>query len=336
MARATEAIALAAALLTCGVASAAERVLDRVVAVVNDDVIALSELYEVGSDYVAESCPAPVDAKCRADMELEILEALIRGELQRDELVRLGSDVSEDEISRQIDEMVLQYGFADRAAFRAEIEAQGASWESYRKHQIEAQLRTARFQQVVLQGRVTVSEDEIRDAYQRAARSPDAPMVARIQAFGYRVPDPSPDVLAAKVQELHDVLVQVRAGERTWTEVAAAWDTAQVGGAFEGHPFRREELQDALAIAAFDTEVGTYAEPVLVGDILFGVHVLSRERGTIELPPFDAVRDSLEQQLFMQKLELAAEEWYQAARRRAAIRVLLTPSTPAPAPAATP
>lgn len=327
-------------LTVLGSAHAAEAVLDRIAAVVNDDVIALSEIYNLGSDFIAEACPPPADARCVAGKEREVLDALLGEALQRQELQRLKMDVTDSEVDAQIQQILVEYGFDDRAAFRDEVERQGLSWEDYRRLQVEAPLRQQRFQESVLRGRVTVSDDEVQDAYQRAVRTADGPEVARIEAFGYRLPDSDPDVLAAKVQALRAALADVRAGLRAWADLAATWDTAGVGPAFKAGAFKRGDLADALSSAAFDTVVGGYSEPVIANGVLYAVHVVARDKGPADVAPLDDVRDALMQQLFEQKMAHAAEEWFEAAKRRAAIRILLdeAPVAPAPAPepAATP
>ncbi len=317
-----------------GSAHGAEGVLDRVAAVVNDDVIALSEIYELGSDFIKEGCPNAADAPCHAAKEREVLDALLRETLERQELQRLKMDVTPGEVDQQIQQILVQYGFADRDAFRDEVERQGLSWADYRRLQVEGPLRQQRFQESVLRGRVTVSDDEVKDAYQRAVRTTDGPEVARIEAFGYRLPDPNPDVLAAKVVALRAALADVRAGARTWADLASTWDTAGVGPAFQNGSFKKGDLADPLSSAAFDTAVGDYSEPVIVNGVLYAVHVLGREKAAPDVAPLDAVRDQLMQQLFEKKMAAAAEEWFEAAKRRAAIRILLDDapaSTDAPA-----
>ena len=68
--------------------------IDRVAAVVNDEVITLSDVYDIGSDYIASAQP-----NIRA-AEIEVLDSLIMRKLIEQEVVRLGQDVTEEELIR--------------------------------------------------------------------------------------------------------------------------------------------------------------------------------------------------------------------------------------------
>ena len=66
--------------------------IDRVAAVVNNEVITLSDVYNIGADYIASAQPKVRQA------ELEVLDSLILRKLVEQEIVRLGQDVTEEEL----------------------------------------------------------------------------------------------------------------------------------------------------------------------------------------------------------------------------------------------
>src|SRR5690606_14701259 len=72
--------------------------LDRVAAIVNEDVIALSELYDFAGDVIEQECLPPAVEICRREVLGDALDTLVRRALQRQELERLKSDATEDEI----------------------------------------------------------------------------------------------------------------------------------------------------------------------------------------------------------------------------------------------
>ena len=65
-------------------------VVERVAAVVNDEVIALSEIYEIGGEYIAEALSQDTEEETRRRAELEVLEELVSQELMVQEMLRLG------------------------------------------------------------------------------------------------------------------------------------------------------------------------------------------------------------------------------------------------------
>ena len=66
---------LSSCLLWIGAAQAAFT--DGIAAIVNDEVIAVSEVYELGGEFIVQRCPG-VDAACAHKAELEILDTLIQ------------------------------------------------------------------------------------------------------------------------------------------------------------------------------------------------------------------------------------------------------------------
>lgn len=311
------------ALALCSTAAAAEKVIDRVAAVVNDDVIALSEIYEVGSEEIARRCPFQGEA-CVLEAETAVLDALVDRTLQRQELQRLGMDLSPQEVEAAIDDVVLTYGFPDRDALRAEVEGRGFSWQTYRSLQIEGPMRERKFMEVVLRNRVTISQDEVQDAYQRLVRGLVPPPIARIDAAGRRVDAAGgPDALPLLLAEARTLAERVRAGALDWSTAQAQWDTAGVGPAFAGVRFERGDLADALAQAAFDHAPGTVPEPVIVNGMVLLVRVAEHGVGELDVRSFEDAKDELTEQVFMTKVGEALDDWLVNARRRAAIKVRL-------------
>ena len=85
---------------------AAAATIDRVAAVVDNDVLTLSEVYELGGDYIEQaSASSGGDPKVRRELELEVLDTLILRRLISQEMVRLGMDVTEEELERSIDDI---------------------------------------------------------------------------------------------------------------------------------------------------------------------------------------------------------------------------------------
>ena len=311
-------------------AVAAERVADRIVAVVGDEVIALSEVYEAAGGPIDAACPDPMDRACRAAHEPEILDELIRRELMRQELVELGVDVGQAEVERTVQQMVAEFGFADREGLRADVESRGLSWERFQSQQVLPFVRERQFAQVVLRHRVGVSRDEAFDLYQRRIREVEAPQIAYFEALAYRLPaDVDAQGKADAVQELRAALAEVRAGERTWDDVVATYDTGGIVEVTRGKGFAEGELMPVLADLAFDTEIGDVGGPRLDGTVLYAARVDRREAGEIEAPPFEEVEAQLMEAVFQQKVERVADVWYQQARRRASIRILVEDARPA-------
>lgn len=299
----------------------ADAVVERVAAIVDDEVIALSEVYELGGEFIDEECKAPFGReRCVQRIELEVLDALIKRALVRRELTRLKINVGAEELDQTIDSIVRDYGMADRNALRAEVERSGVRWETYRQ-QIQEQLQVQRFQQRVLAPRVSVLDEEVLDAYQRTARGERTPVVT-LDALGVVLP-PDADAMAAALEQVRALIGALNAGEQDWAEARELYDGAGLSAALSGQPYKRGALTPQIDAVVFEAPLGTFLEPIRVGNVAMVVRVNTREFVAGEVKPFDEVAPVIKNQLFQRKLEDAEEEWYQRARREAAVIVKL-------------
>jgi peptidyl-prolyl cis-trans isomerase SurA len=301
----------------------AEGVVDRIAAVVNDDVVTLSDIYDLGSNAIDEACPLTSEPSCRQQLESQVLDALIRRALMRQELMRLEYDVGSADVDAAIQQILREYNLSDRDTLRGEVERGGMPWDTYREQLME-QLRVQRFQELVLRSRVSISEEEIRDVYQRRIREIEAPEVTELSAFGFVLPrDVSIDERVKFISEFSALFAAVRSGARTWESVVEEYDTANLARLFEGQSFSREDLNESLATVAFSTPPGGIAEPVLANNIVYGAKVLSRGAGDMEVPDFESIQGELQQAVFRDKLQDAEDEWFEVAKRQAAMKILL-------------
>lgn len=315
-------------LLVLGLAGpASAATVDRVAAVVDDDVVALSEIYDLGGDFIDERCSQPGSgASCRTEAELEVLDALIQRALIRRELVRLTLDVNSQDIDRAIDTMVRQYGMTDRDQLKQELSLQGISWEDYRE-QLAEQLRQMKFSENVLRPRISVSDNEVRDLYQRTARDFAAPTQAELEAFALAIPPGSDEAArAAVLEEARAVVAALRAGEREWLATVKELDVGPYAER-EGKmgTFAKGELAPDLDAAVWATEAGGFAEPVVLGDAVVVVKVAAKSASAVL--PYEQVEGQLREQIYQSKIEEELEQWYQQARRQAAVKVMLGDGT---------
>ena len=118
---------------------------DRVVAVVNDDVILLSELQEAIKPYVQRlsglNYPPEKAAQMRFKIREDILDQLIDRQLTDQEVRRLGLSVEAAEIDSAI-ERIKQTNFLTDETLREAIAKQGYSLAEYRSNVSQQILRS--------------------------------------------------------------------------------------------------------------------------------------------------------------------------------------------------
>ncbi len=311
------------ALLVLLAAARAGDLVDRIAAVVDDQPLALSEVYDLGGTFVSERCPTP-EPKCVREAELEILDALIKRELIRAELADLDLAVGGTDVDQAIDRIVAQYQMQDRQALRAEVEGQGMRWDTYRD-QISEQLATQRFQGRVLAPRVSITDDELLAVYQKTA-GPSEALEVKLQALGISIPmTATPEQITAMEAQAATVVADLNTDRLAWPDAIRDFDAAHLADVFGNRTWREGQLVPQLDKLAFAAPLDVAQPPVRINNLIVVFEVDTRELGKSDAsgPAFDDVKAKIQEQVFSAKLADAEEEWYQIARRQASVQILL-------------
>ena len=303
-------------------ATAHAAMLDRIAAVVNEEPIALSELYDLGGEYIKNACPEQTEGPCIVAAETEVLDAVLERVLVRQTLEKLDLDVSGAEVDRGIDTMVEQYGVVDRAALREGFESQGVSWDTVRE-QISDEIRMMKFQENVIRPRITVTDNDIEDMYQRMTR--DVATAPEVELAAFSVPVPEGADRAALKAEIDVLVDEINAGKRDWLATVKEKD----GGKFAPKDgamgtFKVTDLAKPLAAVVTATPPGQAAHAIDVGAELLVLKVVSTGSKPSGVKPLEEVREQLVGEVYQQKGEAEMDTWYATAKRDATIRVLLT------------
>ncbi len=153
---------LVSAVLLCAAASqAAREVVDRVAAVIEDEVITLRELDDKAAPYLTQ-LEGLKDPEKRAErkkeiyrqvLDIEIGERMVARELEKNR-ERLG--VTEQDVDRAVEE-VLKLNNITRDQLQAALYGQGLTWTEYRKR-LREQIERARLIQFRVQGKVQIKD----------------------------------------------------------------------------------------------------------------------------------------------------------------------------------
>ncbi len=291
-------------------------VVDRVAAVVNDELITLSELYAYGATYVDQVVVAQGEP-ARSAAEREVLERLLERRLVQQEMRALKLDLLDQDIDRSIGDIAERNGM-DVDALRKEIERSGMAWDQYRSELGES-LRDMKFAQSVIRPRVTVTEDELRDAWLRTA--PAALSSVRIQALVLAVPGGASEAQRGEVVARARTLREQAQAGADFGALSREHDQGPFGAqGGEMGVFKAGELVDTLDAGIVATPVGEVSEPIVLGDAVYLLRVAERIGGATD---FASQRDQVADQVYASRLEDEQKRWFQEARRRAAIRILL-------------
>ncbi|MDO9019595.1 MAG: peptidylprolyl isomerase [Deltaproteobacteria bacterium] len=282
------------ALHLAGAGAWADEVLERVVCVVDDDAIFLSELERRARPFLV-GIPAGIPPRAHAAQRAEVLRTALDQRI--DELLfrraatRAHLTVTEADVDEFIGRLASERGATPEQVYAA-LQREGVSRAEYRTY-MESELLQLRVLQLRVRGRINVTEADLQQAYRRAVREAahrTVPTVAHVLIAVAE--DATPAQVEAARQRAERVAQLVRAGEDLRSLARQMSDDAESrenGGALGELPpgSLPEALDEAIALLA----LGGVTDPVR-GPA--GWHVIRlASRRALEPPPFVSVRERL-------------------------------------------
>ncbi|HEY8430685.1 MAG TPA: SurA N-terminal domain-containing protein [Sandaracinaceae bacterium] len=314
--KATALCVLLASLLGAG--SAKAEVIERVVAVVNDDAIFLSELRRRASPFLARAMAAPTETARMAAIEQlyrELLERMIQEELYVQAAERMQVTVTRAEVDRAIGNVMQQSRLSEEDFWEA-VRAQGFTPEQYRAD-VRRQLLRLKVLNQRARGRVNITEEQVRERYDMMiARQRRTLSYSVDQVF---VPVPS-GASATEVAAARTRAEQVRDAMHGASDFEQAM--ASVGGGSLG-TLNQGDLPEALEQVVLGLEVGEISRPVR-GPSGFHIFLLrDRQEGAANAPSYEQVRMRIYQEMMEEAMAHQEEIFLAELRRQAVIDVRL-------------
>jgi peptidyl-prolyl cis-trans isomerase SurA len=289
--------------ITAASAASAPVIVDRVVAVVNDEIITMSDLQREMQK-----------RKDITDQKL-MLEDMIDRKLQMDAAKRNGMAITDKELDEAVTDIMARNKM-DAKQFEVALARENLTPEQYRTEFREQMTMSRLFNKFVRSG-VSVDNTEIRTYYDKNAKLYSLPEEVKVRHLVVPVKEQasSAEVTAAR-EQAESLMARIRTGEdftRLIREYSGSPTAAQDGDL--GFLPRGTAIPEIEA-ATKDLKPGEYAGPVRVGD---GFHILRVEEVRTPVMPFEKVKDEIQKLLFEQKMENTYRTFLQTLRSDAHI-----------------
>ncbi len=321
--RACGAAAVGLSLLVAGgVARAEPELVDRVAAVVNEDVITLSDVYERAWPMMQrlqqEANPSGISESKRREILRAALDDLIADRLLAAEQKALNIEVSDQELEYAIDD-VRRQNTMDQRTFEQALMSQGQTMETYRDR-LRKDLAAMKLIGLKVRSKTKVSDEDVKAEYARRAKLDSADVEVRARHIVIQVPKGSDAAAEEEARQRALALAErARKGEdfvelaKNFSEGPSKEDGGDVGF------FKKGDMVAAFEKAAFALEVGGVSDPVRTP---FGWHVIKlEEKRAGPAKPFEQVREELKDRLFKEQMQRHTEAYVDELRRQAIIDV---------------
>ena len=298
-------------------------VVDRIAALVNGDVITLSEVEQIGGPLLEQvrqtSTPAEREEKLKK-ARLEVLGHLIESKLLEEEMKKKKIEVPERDVDAAINDVLKNSGFSENE-LRKFLAREGMTYSGYRQ-KVRDELGKMRLVSREIKSKIVIEEDELRKYYRENQAKFTDPLEVKIQQIFFPLPPNAPREEAAAVQdEARTVLEKSRKGE-DFADLAKKYSQgpeASEGGLLGW--FKHKELLPELEEAGFKLKIGEISELIRSPAGFHIIRVLERKGG--EPRPFAEVQYKIREEMSQDEAEKKFQEWVKDLRARAYIEIRL-------------
>jgi peptidyl-prolyl cis-trans isomerase SurA len=298
-------------------------IVDRIVAVVNDEIITHSELER----YRRTLYPGRSKENDWLSEELKFsrtrrqaLMALIDERLIDQEAERRHIKVTEEELEEAVESLKRQQGFSQSQLEQA-LAKENLTYENYRT-EIAKSLKRRKLVNQAVRSKIETTEKDLRDYYEAHLGDYTADESIRIShillPLAHNATNEKQEAVLSKAEE---ILTRIARGEdfvtlsNTYTKDNPGAKAGDLGY------FKRGELIPAIEKSAFSLEVGQIAGPIQTPQGLVLIKLTERTRS--KPTPFEETKEKVEQDYYMSELGQGYRQWVDKLKKKSFIEVKL-------------
>ena len=288
------------------------QVIDRIVAIVNNDIITLSELNKLTDPYKrkieASDQTESQKAELFKNVQKDALERLIDQALTRQEAVKYRIRVDKDDVDNAVENFKRMNGL-DQASLENALESQGISYENYRDR-IRQDILQSMIINRAIRSKVIITAGEIKAYYEANAK-----MFKGVPKFKLR------NILMDDEAAMAKVLDRIRKGE-SFSDLAK--DHSIASNAPEGGTLGIFDIQNftpSIRDAVKGLQPGQTSKIIGTGQGFQLIHV--DDIVMADGKSLEAARDQIHEILYKKQVEEKFKKWIKSLKENAHVKILL-------------
>ena len=317
-------ILLTIGILSIGVAAASDAMLvDRIVAVVNEDIITLYDLNLALQPYQAKikalNYSPEKEREAFFKLRAELLNQIIDEKLTDQAVKRNNIEVSEKEIDATIERIKAARSLTDED-IRAGIALQGLTMEGYRKAIKEQLLRSILVNREI-KSKIVITEDEIKKYYEAHREKYAGETKYHIWNIFIRsseVVDESAKELA--LGKMESIITKLNQGQAFESLAAQKPDSSMDPEGADLGLYRLDELSPQLQKTVKDMKAGDFS-PILKTDMGYQIIYVQKIIHTDAKSMAD-VKAEIQQTLYEDAVENRFQTWLKNLRKKSYIKII--------------
>jgi parvulin-like peptidyl-prolyl isomerase len=311
-------------LMIAAVIPVSGEVVDRIVAIVNDDVITLSELNNAFDPYMKRIEAGVAAGKDRDKVVDEgrttILNRMIDNKLIEQEAKKSGIVIKEDEVMGVIRDMLKSRKMEMPDLLQA-LSKDGMTFDGY-KQELKEQIQRQQLVRREIRSKLVVTDDEIGDYYRQHRDEYEGKEAIRIKQILLPVPPGTDQAIRERARELAESIIKkIKNGEpfdalvAQFSQGPATAAGGDIGFVEKGHMLPEVEK------VALNLEIGDVS-PVIESSQGFYIIQVVDKRGA-GLKPITEVRQEIQRKLEDEKAAKKFDQWVIDLRSKSLVDIKL-------------
>ncbi len=298
-------------------------VVDRIVALVNGEIITLSELDQMGKTYYdqvrKDSTAGDREEKMKKARE-EVLGHLIESRLLEEEMKKRKIEVPDRDVDATIQDVLKSSNLTENDMKKA-LAREGMTYSTYRQ-KVRDELGKMRLVSREIKSKIVIEDEVLREYYKKNQQKFTDPLEVKLQQIFFPVPEhASQEETAAVEKEARPILERARKGE-DFAELARKFSKGPEAGegGLLGY-FKHQELMPELEEAGFKLRPGEVSDLVRSPAGFHILRVLERKGG--EPRPFAEVQFKIREELSEAEAQRKFDQWMKELKSKAYIEIRL-------------
>lgn len=288
-------------------------VLNKIVAIVEDEVITLKELRERAS--ALAQLLGPSSAETDLTITMEALEDLIEEKLAEKKSKELGIKITDAELDETI-KRIRERNLMTEEELISNLRKSNMSWEDYRAH-IKRQLLREKLINQAVTSKVIITEESVRNYYEKNKAEFQSPESVRISAIFIPLDQDNPKPKLELAQEL---VRRLRTGEK-FEDIARQYSVGP--GKDSGGDlglFKVGELHPEVRKIVIAMKEGEVSNPFVAGNFVQILKV-NQKVGGLERS-FEEVKDLIREHLYQEELDKRFKKFVEELKSTSYVKVL--------------
>jgi peptidyl-prolyl cis-trans isomerase SurA len=309
-------IALALLTLPFSIASAETQHLDGVAAIVNKDIITVSELQNQMNLVKSQLKHNKVATPSPAALKKQVLNHLIDVKLQLQAAERFGVTVSNADLNKAV-RSVAKRNHLTMTQLRAKVIESGLTYPAYREN-LRKEITLARLQREAVGNNIKITRQQLDDFVKGYQRYNNRNTLFHVQNILIALPEaPTPQQIQTARAEAQKVIAQLAKGDDfSKVAVAKSGDTFALKGGDLG--WRHiTQLPDAFARHVTSMKAGQVSKPIRTPNGFHIIKLVGEKAGAKQA----LNRAQLKNLLYQRQVSEKAQDWVQKLRSHAYIKI---------------